>query len=202
MTATPPHWKLLEEAAERIEKGAFAEYFELKRLLASTDPQDRLAFQKRFATYYRLRIGGLTDAFTRRYFELLFACTPVGQGDPHTPLLLDLYRFHRRKGDQTIQASFVTKLVSIHDESRPIFDRHVSHFFGMGVPSVGTTEFRVAGFVSNLQRIQGHYESWATDPRFCDIKTALLRKQPKLNDCHPSRLCDFLVWTAGDQKLQ
>lgn len=41
-------WTLLEKAAERVETGEFAEYFELKRLLASADPKDRRAFQERF----------------------------------------------------------------------------------------------------------------------------------------------------------
>jgi hypothetical protein len=194
-------WTMLEKAANRIAPDAFDEYFALKRLLASTDPEDQLAFQERFAAHYRLRIGGLTDEFKRRYFELLRTCAPIGQEDPHTRLLLDLYGFKTRQHKNTIQASFVSKLVAIKDESRPIFDRHVSHFFGLSVPSVGTPEFRVAGFVLNLRRIQEQYEEWGSDRRFLDIETVLFRKQPKLRDCHRSRLCDFLVWTVGEKKL-
>lgn len=198
MAVSEHHWALLEKAAKSIEKDAFARYFDLKRLLASSD---RDAFQHAFTTYYRLNIGGLTPAFKARYFEHLFECSPAGQTDPYTPILLDLFKFERRKGGTSIQASFVSKLVAIHDGSRPIYDRHVSNFFGMGVPTIGTPEFRIAGFVANLTRIQEQYELWAADQRFGGIQTTVFKKQPKLKDCHSSRLCDLLVWTVGSGSL-
>jgi len=201
MAVSAFHWTLLEKAVAHITPGEFEGYFELKRLLASSDQRDREAFRNRFANYYRLNSGGLTDLFKQNYFEHLFACSPVGQDDPYTAILLDLYRFERRTGDRSIQASFVSKLVSIHDESRPIFDRHVSNFFGIGVPSTGTPEFRVAGFVANLRLIEDHYEAWAADDRFLALRRAVHKKQPKLTACHPSRVCDLLVWTVGDREL-
>jgi hypothetical protein len=195
-------WRLLTQAAGEVETGAFGGFFELKRLLDRTDPKSRRAFQKLFTNYYGLGGAGLTEAFKVRYFKLLFACTPIGQEDPYTSLLLKLYRLPNRQGYHTIQASFVSKLVSIRDESRPIYDRYVSHFFGLRVPSVAhPPEARIAGFISILERIQNHYEKWAADRRFRDLKTTLLGKQPKLKDCHPSRLCDLLVWTVGKKKL-
>lgn len=198
MAVSEHHWALLTKAATSIEPGAFARYFELKRLLASGD---RKAFQHEFTTYYRLNIGGLTPKFKRRYFELLFECSPSGHPDPYTPILIELHAFERLKGGPSIQASFVSKLVAIHDESRPIYDRHVSNFFGMGVPTIGTPEFRIAGFVANLVRIQEQYEEWAGDPRFGAIQATVFKKQPRLKDCHPSRLCDLLVWTVGSKGL-
>lgn len=198
MAVSEHHWALLEKAANSIEKNAFARYFDLKRLLASGDYD---AFQREFTTYYRLNIGGLTPAFKTRYFEHLFKCSPVGQADPYTPILLDLFAFERRKGGTSIQASFVSKLVAIHDESRPIYDRHVSNFFGLGVPTIGTPEFRIAGFLANLARIKEQYEAWADDTRFAAIQAPVFKKQPMLKDCHPSRLCDLLVWTVGSESL-
>lgn len=198
MAVSEHHWALLEKASAAIDKGEFEGYFELKALLAS---DDRDAFKKKFANYYRLNSGGLTDLFKRAYFDHLFACSPVGQADPYTPILLDLYHYERHTGDRTVQASFVSKLVSVHDESRPIFDRHVSNFFGIGVPASGTPEFRIAGFVANLKLIQNQYEAWAADERFPELRDSVQRRQPKLKQCHPSRVCDLLVWTTGDRKL-
>lgn len=190
-------WDLLTEAESKIADGEFDGYFGLRARLPCRQASDRKRFRSRFIPYYRLNIGGLTDAFKSEYFDRLFKCRPVGDPDPHTPLLRRLYEFPRRQGDHVLQASFVTKLVSIHDETRPIFDRHVSGFFGVGVPRVGSTDFRIAGFVANLRHIQNQYESWARDPRFARLRKSLIAKQPRMADCHPTRVCDFLVWAAG-----
>jgi hypothetical protein len=195
-------WNLLEQAANAVEPGAFEGYFELKRLLASNRPSDKQRFEGRFSSYYRLHIGGLTEAFKKRYFEHLHSCRPIGKKDPYTALLMDLYQIQRRQGGHSIQASFVSKLVSIHDESRPIYDRHVSNFFGVGVPALGPPEFRMAGFVWNLALIQSQYEGWAVDKRFRGIRKTLIQRQPQLEGCHSSRLCDLLVWTVGSKGLR
>ena len=207
MTETPQsasHWGRLTKAAAAVKPSAFEKYFELKRLLASTDPKDRLAFQRTFIGYYRLGSAGLSEPFKQRYFELLFTCNPLGKADPYTPLLCELYQFKMRRGHRALQASFVSKLVSIHDESRPIYDRHVSNFFDLHLlkkSKAHPTGMRIAEFVTILQRIQTHYEQWTTNRRFRELKAVLFRKQPKLKECHPTRLCDFLVWTVGDERL-
>ena len=180
MAADAYRWALLSKAADAIRPADFAEYFELRRLLGSRRPADHREFQVRFARYYRLNNGGLTEAFKRRYFQLLFTSRPCGEEDPYTPLLLTLYRFPRRKGDHSLQASFVSKLVAIHDESRPLYDVHVRNFFGMAPPAVGSIEFRIAGFVENLRRIQEEYESWTVDPHLRACLKSDLQRTSKL----------------------
>ncbi len=199
IASNPAHWDLLAKAADKIKPTDFDEYFELRRL--NQQPSDRQEFQARFANYYRLHIGGLTDAFKHRYLHLLVTWQPRGQRDPYSPLLLDLYQFPRRRGDQTLQVSFVSKLVAFHDESRPLFDRHVSRFFGVSVPAVGSVEFRISGFVANLEGIRAQYEAWAASSRFKSLVRPLFQKNPNLKNCHPTRLCDFLVWTVGSYEL-
>lgn len=194
-------WELLQRAADVTEQGAFAEYFELKRLLQSNNANDRREFETLFSTFFRLHSGGLTPEFKAKYFERLFEFVPGRDVDPYTQLLLELYGFPRRQGDRALQASFVSKLVAIHDESRPLFDRHVSNFFGLSVPCVGKIEFRISRFTAHLNDIQAHYQSWAADSRFGSVAQALFMKQPRLRGCHPSRICDFLVWTVGAEKL-
>lgn len=195
MAAKDLHWNLLAKAAERINPTDFSGYFALQRL--SRQPGLRREFQTQFARYYRLHLGRLSDAFTSRYLELLVTWRPHGRRDPYTPLLLDLYRFPRRKGDHALQASFVSKLVAFRDESRPLYDRHVARFFGVSVPSIGPIQFRISGFVENLERIRTHYETWSASPRFGSIVRPLFLKNPNLRSCHKTRLCDFLVWTVG-----
>jgi hypothetical protein len=193
---------LLSKAAECCAASDLDPYFELRRLLASVHNEDRLEFKRRFTTYYRLNHGGLTEAFKARFFELLFAFKLAsGSRDPYEPLLRELYEFPRRKGDRALQASFVSKLVAVHDDSRPIYDVHVHNFFGISPPAVGPIEFRIAGLVANLRHIQDTYEAWTADARFTGLVQPLMQQNASLRTCHPTRLCDLLVWTVGARKV-
>lgn len=197
MNTKTSHWPLFARAVKKQDPEGLKEYFELKRLLAIGTSAARTEFRNRFAKWYRLNSAGLSDAFKDRYFDHLFAAKPVGQEDPYTAILLDLYKIRRRKGDRALQCSFVSKLVAIHDESRPIFDKYVREFFGIAVPSLGSVEFRVAGFVANLNRIREQYGEWSIDPEFETVFEPLYRKNPGLRECHPHRALDNLIWTIG-----
>jgi hypothetical protein len=148
-----------------------------------------------------LNIGGLTTDWKNRFFELLFNCETHKVLDPYTPILTELYNFPRLKGDHILAFSFVSKLVAIHDESRPIFDAHVSNFFGLRAPSIGPTEHRISGFLANLNYIQKTYEAWSIDHRFTPLLKNLTARYSDLSTCHHSRLCDFLVWTIGRMNI-
>jgi hypothetical protein len=193
---------LVSEAAQRLSESDIALYFTLREMLARNDKRDRRLFRKQFAKYYGLNSAGVTDTFKTHYFELLFDLKP----DPNIPppyerLLLKLHPIKRRKGDKVLAASFVSKLVGMHDESRPLFDRHVSRFFGFTVPTAGSLEFRIAGFVANLDAIRGYYLAWCKKHEFRSVLTALQKRIPSLASCHDVRICDFLVWTVGRQRI-
>src|SRR6266516_1775939 len=122
------HWDLLTKAVDEIQPRDLDGYFDLKGLLAAKTAASRAEFQARFTKYYGLNNGGLTEALKKRFFELLFAFDLQKQTDPYTALLLELYRMPNRRGYHCLQASFVSKLVAIYDESRPLYDVHVSKF--------------------------------------------------------------------------
>jgi hypothetical protein len=201
MSAKGLHWELLAKAAKARKADDFSKYFEIKDLLATKAPEARAKFRRLFTQWYGLNSAGLTDAFRDRYFQLLFAAKPVGKRDPYSSILLDLYEIPRRKGDPSLQCSFVSKLVAIHDESRPIYDVYVREFFGMAPPSVGSIKFRVAGFVANIDRIREEYGEWAQSPRFQGVVEPLFKMNPSLRHCHPHRALDVLVWTVGAWKI-
>jgi hypothetical protein len=97
-----PRWRLLTKAAAKVQKGDFAKYFEIKRLLSSNRDCARQKLRRVFTSFYQLNVGGLTEAFKDRYFQLLFDCRPIGERDPYTPLLLELYQIRRRKGHRDL----------------------------------------------------------------------------------------------------
>ena len=111
--------------------------------------------------------------------------------------LLDLYDYERRQGDKALQFSFVSKLVAFHDEARPLYDQNVRNFFGLSPPKTGTNEFKIRGFVQNLNEITRRYAHWIQEEQFMEILSCMRERCPALTSRHPIRLCDFLVHKAA-----
>jgi hypothetical protein len=191
MMAEQSHWPLLEKAAGKIKKTDVAKYIELKRLLASRDPDAPRRFRSLFASYYRLNGARLSAEFKRTYFDILFNWRPEKQTHSYRSVLLALHKASGR-----LHASFASKLVAVRDESSPLFDSHVSKFFGLSAPSVGPIQFRITRFIINLETIRREYDGWAKDDRFTRITDILFLRIPDLAECHSSRVCDYLVWQA------
>jgi len=192
---------LLGVAITHLREADFSRYLKLKLLLAEKPRGFKTDFRQAFGIYYGLNAGGVTEAFKDRYFDLLFSLKLQDDGDPYTPILRELYEIPRRKKDKALQCSFVSKLVAIHDEASPIFDRHVSDFFGITVPTRGSVDFRIAGFVANLQWLRQTYHRWSEDSQFQKILLTVKQKHPSLKGCANPRVADFLVWTVGRKKL-
>ena len=107
-----------------------------------------------------------------------------------------------RHPDYALPSSFVSKLVAMHREASPIYDRHVVAFFCKvaPVPSKPKQE-RIAWFVDFLQQVAGDYVSWGRDQRVASVVERLKSRNKRLADCDIVRLMDFLVWKVGNQKL-
>jgi hypothetical protein len=193
----PSLLNLLTLAADALRPKSIDEYVWLRSFIRHGIAGDRAEFERRFRRYYGLNSAGLTPQFKETYFKLLFNHKPARSDDPHTPILLRLYEIPRWQKDQVVAASFVSKLVAIHDESQPLYDRHVRAFFGVGVPSVGPVKFQIAGFLQNLMQIRRTYEVWNQTPEIGEIIAAVQSRYPGLSDAHPNRICDFLVWATG-----
>ena len=191
---------LLTEAAadnEHIGKSARI-YRELRQSLAWASPASDEHFKKRFSRYYEINAAGLSANWKENYFQLLFSFREKMPNEPHQVALTKLLPIERIKGDKALQFSFVSKLVAIHDEQQPIFDRFVSFYFGLGPPSLmALPEFRIMGFLQNLAEIRRRYQAWSKDEMFTEILRDLRSKIPDLADCHEVRICDFLVWSVG-----
>jgi hypothetical protein len=166
------------------------------------DATKRADFRILFSKYYGLNFGGFTENWKDKYFDLLFTIDVSSLGDPHTATFKTLYSHKRIKGDNVLAFSFVTKLVAIHDESQPIYDKHVAAFFGISSPSTGSNDFRIAGFLANLKYIRRTYLTWSEDQAYVDILKTLRGRFPSLKNCHYVRLFDFLVWTVGRSKIR
>jgi len=179
-----------------------ATYLEIRGLLTSDNPDDRARLERLFASFYGLN-PFVAGVYKRRYFDILRSLRGAKlPSDPYSGVLRELYEVPRAKGDQALQCSFVSKLISIHDEARPIYDRHVGSFFSLPLPVRGTIESRIAEFVRALESIRQAYSSWSLLEGGVSLLKTLRSSIPDLERCHPNRVWDFLVWAHGNDQAR
>jgi hypothetical protein len=203
MQLRPKHIEALDKAETLIYHSDFCPYLELKAMLADSSPVARDRFRYLFIDYYALTTGGLTDEFKDRFFEILFGGQVIVEGKPaFSSILTQLSGIKRKKGDFAMPFSFVSKLVGIHLESSPIYDRHVLAFFGTDPPVASVDKSRrIEWFVSFLDGVNRSYTAWACDSKVKPILERLTARDDRLKSCHEVRLMDFLVWKVGNRKL-
>ena len=203
MQLTQRHVAALDTAEARMFHCDFCGYLDLKELLRDDSASARELFQDRFTGIYGLNVRGLTDAFKKRFFEILFDDKTCGDGQPdYGAILTQLSRFKRKTGSRALPLSFVSKLVAMRDESRPIYDRHVLAFFGAKIPGPAVAkQVRIEAFVAFLEAVASDYRAWATDKRIRPILARFKARDERLQNCDVVRLMDFLVWKVGNQKL-
>lgn len=189
--------KTLRAATRHLSSRDINSYLALRASLLSRTIGFEAKFQKDFSQFFRLNSSGLTDEFKAHYFKLLFSFAKSQEADPYSSILRELYKFERRKGDKSLQCSFVSKLVAIHDDDRPVFDIYVQNFFGIGVPRSIDVDFRIAGFVRNLEVIRAAYHAWQDDTSYQAVIRDACSQHPLLSQCSSVKVADFLVWTAG-----
>lgn len=181
----------------------FCPYLELKELLPDPSPLSRSRFRSLFTRFYGLNVGGLTDEFKDRFFEILFSDRVIVHGRDELPAILtELSGLKSRKGSQAMPFSFVSKLLATHRDNSPIYDRHVVAFFQEKVPAASVEkQKRIQWFVGFLDRVGTSYTEWARDDGIVPVLNKLKARDSRLTKCDEVRLVDFLVWKAGNQKL-
>ena len=197
------HFAALDKAERLMVHSDFCPYLELKAMLPDPSPESRVRFRSLFTTYYGLNVGGLTNEFKDKFFETLFAGKVLLNGQPDfSGILCTLSGLRRKQGDYAMPFSFVSKLVAIHREASPIYDRHVLAFFGKKAPAASAkVATRIEWYQGFLDHVSQSYKLWAEDHRVAQIMDRFKSRDALLASCHVVRLMDFLVWKVGNQKL-
>lgn len=203
MNLQQKHIDALDRAETLMFHSDFCPYLELKEMFPDASPLARQRFRILFSSYYVLNVGGLTDAFRDRFFEILFSGNVIVNGQPDFPAILnELSLIKRAKGDYAMPFSFVSKLAGIHRENSPIYDRHVLAFFATTAPGTSMPKpDRIKWYVAFLSQVATDYATWALDARVIPILNRLKARDPRLAHCDVIRLIDFLIVKVGNQKL-
>ena len=194
------HIDALTAAETWIFESDLCPHIELQKMLAEASPHSRERFEYLFTKIFGLKQARLTDSFTKKYFEILFSKKIYGVNGQldYRSILTTLYRFKGR----SLHFSFVSKLVSIHDGSRPIYDKHVLAFFKVKAPAAAKeNKVRIDWYTNFLDLVQRSYIEWQKDERIAVLISKIRVRDSRLKEFDTVRLMDFLVWTVGNRKL-
>jgi hypothetical protein len=155
-------------------------------------------FQFMYRSFYRLDNAGLTPEFKCKYFALLEESRNLREIDLRT-LVEELYAIRNRKGQQSLQFSFVTKLANLANRLYPIYDREVANVFGFRAPdNIGTFDVRLEKYMIFYANVRAIYSEILTG----DLLQAPRRTFRLIYAAPPERIpdikvLDFIFWSAG-----
>jgi len=195
--------QIVIEAAEWLDPGRVRDYLTIRQLGARRDPAERMLLELQFIRYYGLEMPQAGEDFRRRLFDTLYTLRGPVTPATYRSLLDALSRIaHSQDPGGPLPASLVSLIVSLCDEGAPIYDRHVSYFFGLFVAGRGDRDYRIGLYLDHLERINHTYMGWATNPAFCRTTAQLCERIPGLATCHPVRVCHMLIEAAVRRWVQ
>ena len=155
-------------------------------------------FQFMYRSFYRLDNAGLTPEFKSKYFALLEESRNLRELDLRR-LVEELYAIPNRKGQRSLQFSFVTKLANTSNRLYPIYDGEVAKVFGFRAPdSCGTFDVRLEKYMIFYATVRDIYSeildgNLLQEPRrtFRQIYAAPPERIPDI------KVLDFIFWSAG-----
>ena len=188
------------EIIKNIDQESVDVYNFLKKEFNESNVNENYLFQFVFRSFYRIDNAGLTPEFKKEYFEILEENRNEKQFD-FEKILRRLYSFPNKKGQNTLQFSFATKMFNTIDDIMPIYDSEVAKMFSMTRPYQSKFEIKLDKYLEQLEKIQNGYEQIIKqnlipetiglfDEIFTDNKLSEMKK------------LDFIFWSAGKIKTR
>ncbi|MBI3986883.1 MAG: hypothetical protein HY343_08195 [Lentisphaerae bacterium] len=178
-------------------------YVFLARQFAAGDVSTNYLFQFVFRSFYRIDNAGLTSDFKSEYFRLMEDARVRGDVDLKA-VVLALRPFPNRKGQQTLQFSFTTKLANTVRSDYPIYDSEVARVFGFGTPyNYRPFEDRLDRYLACYERIRDAYSEILATDALLEPRERFRRQYGVTPDMMPEmKVLDFIMWRAGKLGLK
>ena len=201
----PLKWGNINEYAsvivENIARESVDVYLFLSEQFSRGDVCQNYLFQFVFRSFYRIDNAGLTPEFKDRYFELMEQAKKSGKFDL-SYLSKELFKLPNRKGNNTLQFSFVSKLANTVDASYPIFDSEIGGLYGFKRPhNYKEFEVRLSEYLTFYSKLKSDYhnvlEENVLEFAIKEFEAAFPQKNKPIPDI---KKLDFLLWSAGKLK--
>jgi hypothetical protein len=186
------------EIIDNISQESIDVYNFLKTEFKNTTVNENYLFQFVFKSFYRIDSAGLTPEFKKEYFQLLEKNRNEKQLD-FEEVLHRLYSFPNRKGQNTLQFSFVTKMFNTINDIIPIYDKEVAKMFSISRPYQSEFETKLNKYLDQLDKIQKAYEQ-IINQNLLPETIGLFDRVFKDNKLSKIKKLDFIFWSAGKIK--
>lgn len=183
------------EIIENIEHESIDVYNFLKKSFVNSNVNENHLFQFVYRSFYRFDSAGLTSEFKKEYFKMLEQNRNEKQFD-FEKVLNHLYNFPNRKGQNTFQFSFVTKLFNTINNSMPIYDSEVARMFSLSRPYQHGFSVKLEKYLYQLEIIQKGFDK-IIEQNLMPNTTELFDRKFMNNGLSEMKKLDFIVWSAG-----
>lgn len=188
---------LLVQAANEITKETILPYIELKNLFISVAQDTRPKFEKVFRKYYGMNSAGLSQEFFEAFFKNMYKLKSGTNSPKGKVLLEELFKIKRKKGDHSMQYSFVSKMLNLLDEDHPIIDKHVKKILKIKPLLKGSNEEKLKWYEETVEKIRHEYAIFLKVPAIRAALGELERRIQEIKPLSSTRKLDFLLFYAG-----
>ena len=188
------------EIVELLGAGALVTCVYLTERFRSCDVSKNEVYKLIYSRYYGLKAAALTEAFFTRYFELLENTKNSGF-DP-LAIAQNLKECPNRKGQLSLQFSFITKIGTTFDPNLPIYDSRIVELFGIrNSKIIRDFDQRLRAHLEDLEEIKRRIDMCLKEPPFSEL----------VNRCHivntagilpDTRLADLILWAYHQIKAR
>lgn len=185
-----------------IDQESIDVYLFLREQFNNSNVSQNPLFQFVYRSFYRLDNAGLTPEFKTEYFSILEK-NRGGNWINIETIVAALHKYPNRKRQKSLQFSFVTKMVNMIDDAKPIYDSEVARMFQFNTPPYTKTfQERLADYLKFYKKLEEVYKEIISCNKlftvFGDLESAL----ENVHFLSDTKKLDFLVWSAGKIKNQ
>lgn len=188
-----------DQAVANVTQESVDVYRFLRQQFEAGDVRTNHLFQFAFRSFYGMDRAGLTPDFKTHYFVCMQAARDDGPADIRT-VASELKRFKTLRNCESLQFSFITKLVSMVDPTRPIWDYKVARLLGMAANASGQYETKLDTLLSRYEVLSSVADALSR----CELGghlEAKFRQKYGVNasEMSTAKVIDFLMWAAPSQ---
>ena len=177
---------------ELLGAGAFVTCLYLTKQFRACDVTKNDVYKLIYSRYYGLKGAGLSELFFHRYFEQLENTKDTGF-DPFA-IAQSLKQYPNRKGQLSLQFSFISKIGTTFDPDLPIYDSRIVELFGIrNSKIIRNYDERLFAHLEDYEEIKRRVDVCLNEPRFLEIvnKCREINSTGILPD---RRLADLILW--------